>query len=73
MPLHSRMAEPLDMEDLTERIDAHHALDALRPSNPYRSFKVLEKAFARGAERLCYLAMEWSSERKLYVSAHAHF
>lgn len=50
---------PYDMEDLLEeRIDNHVPLDRVNTVSTTRKYKILPTAFAFGAERNCFLAMD---------------
>lgn len=65
------MNAPQAIEDLKDRVSANCALDSRAFSNPTLKFRIREKPFARGAERLCYMAMEdgafWMEKDDLQV------
>lgn len=62
------LAEPSDLSELIDMVDENRPLDPKRPSNPKLTYKVYEQEILdRGAERVCVLAQEQGSERRLHV------
>ena len=48
----------MDIEDLIERVDGNINLDSFMPADPIRKYKIHDKPFAKGAERLCFMAVD---------------
>ena len=59
---------PEYMEELIDQIDGNIQLNNHIPAHKMRKYKIHPKPFAKGAERLCFLAFD-TYDKKLQVKA----